>query len=195
MVTLKVLAKHTRSVELGWSLTPKVTGYTVERAEPGLSWTLLGTVPGPLFTDPTCKPNTMYGYRVTTIGLTPEESAIDQATTLPKTEFASPAEFCEKFLAPTFARDPRQRDQFAWCPEWFKHQEAAFVIESLWRSYEKHRPPDDPLEPSSDHAYWLVQIAYPLLQQLWFADATFRGCTDAHQDPPRVKPLGTLAPN
>lgn len=187
MTTLKVIAKHRNSVELGWTLTPRATGYTVERAEPGLPWTLIAKVPGPLFTDPTCKPGTMYGYRVTTIGLDPDLSDTDQATTLPRTEFANTADFFDKLLRHLFARDPERWDMFAWCPQWHQHKEAAFVMESLWRSYEAHRPPDDPLEPSSDHAYWLVQIAYPLMQQLWAQTQTFRGCAERHE--PRTAPL------
>lgn len=188
MTTLRVIAKHIRSVELGWTLTPKVKAYTVERAEPGKPFIMIAQVPGPLFTDPTCKPGTMYGYRVTTIGLAPdEESDLTQATTLPKTEFADTTEFFEVFLRELFARDPGDRETFAWCPQWHQHKEAAFVMESLWRSYEAHRPPEDPLEPSSDHAYWLVQVAYPLMQQLWAMNQAFRGCTEGHS--PRVAPL------
>jgi len=187
MTTLKVIAKHRNSVELGWTLTPKATGYTVERAEPGKQFMVIAKVPGPLFTDATCKPATMYGYRVTTVGLTPEESDIDQATTLPVTEFANTSEFFDKFLLHLFARERERGDLFAWCPRWFEHKEAAFVVESLWRSYEAHRPPDDPLEPSSDRAYWLVQIAYPLMNQLWAQTQCFRGCHDGHD--PRSDPL------
>jgi hypothetical protein len=81
------------------------------------------------------------------------------------------------------------RDTFAWCPQWWRHPEAAFVVESLWRSYEAHRPPDDPLEPSNDHAYWLVQIAYPLLARLWQPDTMFRGCDADHEEPMRATAL------
>lgn len=188
MTTLTVLAKHRTSVELGWTLVPGVGKYKVERAEPGVAWQELGVVRGPLFTDPTCKPKTIYGYRVTTIGLSPEQYDVEQATTLPNTEFSSVDEFFTKLLREVFARDPDRQEQFAWCAQWREHREAAFVVESLWRSYEAHRPPDDPLEPSSQHAYWLVQIAYPLMQQLWMLEQTFRGCIGEGHDP-QVRPL------
>jgi hypothetical protein len=80
-----------------------------------------------------------------------------------------------------------------WCSQWWRHTEAVWRLELLWRSWEAHR-----LQPTGMSA-WSVELDRHL-RELLGPDGTFRQCRSAdgdrdahHTDQPI--PAADLAPD
>ena len=58
-----------------------------------------------------------------------------------------------------------------WCPEWWKHAEAIYRLDALWRAWE-HLRLDGSLGPST----WLRDHLDPHMAQLMSPDGPFKGC-------------------
>lgn len=166
-----------------WNAAGAPTSYRITRciAPAPMEW--IAQVVGRKFIDPDCRPNTTYTYRIAATGLPAPEDDLIQVTTRPPTEFPDSRAFFRDYLAPAFARDPFSSDN-RWCSRWYEHREAAVVVNELWRSYEAHRPPDDPTVPTTERAVWLTVYAYPLMERLWSSLGGLKACNQ-HPDSPR----------
>lgn len=210
-VELKVDEVTRYTVTLKWSYTEDdpgnagevPTGYALSRSltTPGANMEMLALLPGRKYIDHDLNPATEYAYRVDTRGLTVAESDQFRLTTEPETEFTDPIAFFTGFAAAHFGRYV-ESTATNWCRQWWSHPEAHKVMNELWRSYEAHRPPDDPTDPSSEHAQWLVHIAYPLMNQLLAPEGPFKGCNardevgQGHKTPMKAAPLAhTIDPS
>jgi len=175
------------TVSLAWSreLTdPGIpSSYVVYRCVPPAPMErIAAVVSGRKFIDPNCRPSTTYNYRVAAIGLLASEDDLITVTTRPPTEYPNHVEFFHAYLSRIFARDELGQD-YRWCGDWALHPEAVEVIQALWRAYEAHRPPDDPLVPSTERAVWLTVYAYPLMEKLWAEGGGLASCSQ-HPDRP-----------
>lgn len=77
----------------------------------------------------------------------------------------------------------------AWCPEWWRHPEAAIRLEALWRAWEHLR-----LDPATGMSVWLRDHADHHMAVLLSSDGPFKGCgPSGHSDRP-LQPLPVTAP-
>ena len=195
-ISIRIVDVGRTSVALAWSRewTPggDPSSYRIFRAAPPGPMEWVAVTVGRKFTDPGCSPNTTYQYRVVTMGLPVVEDDSVQITTRPLTEYPDSVAFFHDYLSKLFARDPQGPD-LRWCPQWQEHMECRVVVNELWRSYEAHRPPDDPTTPSTERAVWLTVYAYPLMAHLWSADGTLKDCShnpdQPHHNDPVFPPL------
>jgi len=163
-----------------WNDPGAPSSYHVFRCEPPAALERIGNVVGATagarkFIDPACQPSTTYVYEVVTVGINPPESDSMTVTTRPPTEFTDGDDFFDNYLSAVFARDTEQ-DSINWCPRWREHREAVVVVNELWRSYEAHRPPDDPTTPTTERAVWFTVFGYPLMERLFNPQGGFHGC-------------------
>ncbi len=87
--------------------------------------------------------------------------------------FGNAAEFVEQFLAPMYRREAR-----TWCPQWWRHTEAAYRLTALWLSWEQLR-----LDPALGMSVWLRDHADHHMAVLLSADGPLKGCKpDTHRD-------------
>jgi hypothetical protein len=201
VITLKVVEVTRFTIRIRWTWDDdqgtgnRPTGYKLSRGKLGdpLEW--IAFLPGKGYVDYDLDPATDYVYSIETQGLPTPEVDQFQLTTEPATEFTDSVDFFAHFVSGHFGRKFAGSD-IQWCPEWWRHQEASTVINELWRSYEAHRPPDDPTEPTNERAEWLVMFAYPLMQHLFALNGTFRGCIGnidsgdfGHRNPQASQPL------
>lgn len=86
--------------------------------------------------------------------------------------------FVEEFFAPVFGRDLEAAGT-TWCPEWWRHAEAVYRLEALWRAWE-HLRQDASLGPAS----WLRDHLDHQLAVLLSSGGPLRGCSvrRGHQD-------------
>lgn len=97
--------------------------------------------------------------------------------------FHTSEQFFEGFLKHVYARDP-DNSAVIWCPRWFEHPEALYVVEELWRSWETQR-----MVPGVGEAIWLVNFFYPLMTKLTDATGGFHGCSAKKGHTPQCVPL------
>lgn len=84
--------------------------------------------------------------------------------------YESLEQFATKFLLKLFARN-LYSDAYRWCPDWWKHMEAQFALEALWRSFEFYRH-----DGKTGVANWLLHVAYPIMRLLMDPDGVFTFC-------------------
>lgn len=176
-----------------WNDPGQPSSYVVYRCIPPAAMErIAAVVAGRKFIDPNCKPSTTYEYKVAAIGLQQPEDDTVTVTTRPPTEFPDADAFFDSYLSRIFARDPRD-STLRWCPQWRQHPEVVEVVAALWRAYEAHRPPDDPLVPSTERAVWLNVFAYPLMAHLWSQTGGLKDCSQnpelRHHVDPDFPPL------
>jgi hypothetical protein len=178
MTTIATPCLTTRTtVTLTWDVNPDAQAYEVWRGElPAPPTYRCAILEGPTFIDPGRTPGTNYVYRVASIGLTPVETDSVTVRTRPATEYPSHVAFFNDYLSKVFAREIASGD-YRWCSQWNVHPESSEAIIDLWRSYEAHRPPDDPAEPSNHHIEWRTFFAYPTMMRLLDHNGCFRSCT------------------
>lgn len=190
-LTLELEDAGRTTVSLKWDRewsTDQPSSYQVYRCiAPALMERIATVVAGKRFIDPNCTPATTYTYRVATVGLPTMEDDTLQVTTRPRTEFPDMMAFFHDYLSQVFARSPHDTD-IRWCPQWQRHKEAEEVVNALWRAYEAHRPPDDPLAPSTERAIWLNVYAYPLMTHLFDSKGGLKDCSQIHGQWNHVNP-------
>lgn len=186
MANLEVVELTRTSIVLEWDFNPRAVAYRIERQDPPQrdgdpppDRLLLAAVYSGVFCDVNLTPGTRYSYLVTMMpdpAIQPPERDVEEVTrrTLPETEFPDARAFFADFMAGTFQR--RLGSVHKWCEEWWRHPEAAYVVEQLWCSYEALRPPDTPAGPTKHRAEWLVGYFYPLFDRLLSPTTTFDGC-------------------
>ncbi|HEX6681294.1 MAG TPA: DUF4913 domain-containing protein [Candidatus Limnocylindrales bacterium] len=210
MANLQVTRITRESVVLEWDFSDQATAYMVSRLGPrgvegvepedrALAACYEGT-----FCDHTLTPGSRYTYTVRMIANREIENPDDDVDEIhvraqPATEFADARAFLTGFLSTTF---PRHQDEHVrWCEEWWRHPEAAYVVEQLWCAYEALRPLDPPAFPGKHRAEWLVVFLYPLMDRLTHEQGPFAGCYGPnddvgglrHQAPMKQQPLPHIA--
>lgn len=93
--------------------------------------------------------------------------------------YSSVDAFVEDFLAVIYER-PLPNGRRTWCPQWWKHPEAAYRLQALWLSWEATRINDGAL----GSATWLVNYADPIMAVLFDVEGPFKGCSveNGHRD-------------
>lgn len=98
--------------------------------------------------------------------------------------FPDAAAFVEGYLAHAYARDVSGRAA-AWCPQWWRHDEAVGRLEALWRAWEALRH-----DPALGLSTWYRDHADHHMAVLLDPDGPFRGCSpDRGHRPREVPPL------
>lgn len=96
----------------------------------------------------------------------------------PELQYGSAAEFLEEWGLDAFACDVEGNPElFRWCPQWWRHTQAASVIDALWRAWEAARQ-----DAGNGMAAWWVYYAYPLMDRLLSLHGPFQHCRDGHTD-------------
>lgn len=98
--------------------------------------------------------------------------------------YSSVVEFVENYLSVVYRRDLSDPDEFAWCPEWFRHAEAAVRLDALWRAWEYLRRSNDP-----DMSVWFLDHADPHMRALLDPRGPFRYCRTARGHSDEMNPL------
>lgn len=113
---------------------------------------------------------------------------MEEEQTNPPTYFSSVDEFVTQFIARIYDR-PLPNGRRTWCPQWWKHAEAYYRLQSLWLAWEYMRVNDGPLGA----AKWLVSYADPIMNVLFDVDGPFKRCSveGGHQEQ-RPHPNGEL---
>ena len=88
-----------------------------------------------------------------------------------ETLYESSYQWVQDFLSALYHR--AVGSQFAWCAYWWKHDEAVYRLEALWRAWEYMRVAD----PAVGNIAWLTQYADPTMNALTQPDGCFKGCT------------------
>ena len=109
----------------------------------------------------------------------------DDQETEPVLYFPNLEEFVNQFVRYVWARK-LSPSTTVWCAEWWKHEEAQYRLEALWRSFEAMRVES----PQTGPASWLISVADPMMATLMDPTGTFRSCSSGHaaQAPLPVSP-------
>ncbi len=113
----------------------------------------------------------------------PAEPDLDDAAAGPALYYPTVHAFVRDHLAVTYRRalDGRHR---TWCPQWWRHPEAAIRLEALWRAWEHLR-----LDPAIGMSVWLRDHADHHMAVLLDPDGPFKGCSEAKGHGTRLEPL------
>lgn len=93
----------------------------------------------------------------------------------PELVFDNVAEFVHTKLAYSYRREVESGISRKWCPQWWKHEEAASRLESLWRAWEHLR-----LDPATGMSVWWRDHADPHMAQLMDPEGPFKNCSVRH---------------
>ena len=108
-----------------------------------------------------------------------EPAAEEPAEETPQLYYSSLPEFMREFFAPMFPRDVTNTPGLTWCPKWWLHPEAAYRLDSLWRSWENMR-----LDAALGTSSWIREHLDHHLPLLLSDSGPFKGCsiTKGHTD-------------
>lgn len=98
--------------------------------------------------------------------------------------YDSVVEFVENYLILVYRRDLAGPTEFAWCPEWFRHAEAAVRLEALWRAWEHLRRYGAP-----GLSVWMLDHADPNLRVLLDPRGPFGACSVSGGHSDEIAPL------
>ncbi|WP_245714106.1 DUF4913 domain-containing protein [Nocardia vaccinii] len=87
------------------------------------------------------------------------------------TVYGSVGEFVEHYLGFVYARQVEDRSDTVWCPEWWRHAEAAIRLEAVWRAWEHSR-----MNGTAGMSTWLLEHADPHMYRLFDPRGPFRYC-------------------
>ena len=107
----------------------------------------------------------------------------------PQLVFGSVNRFVVDHLAPMYRR--RIGATYAWCPEWWRHAEAAARLEALWLAWEYFRL-ESP--PTTGMSVWFRDHADPHMGVLLSPDGPFKGCSPDDGHDPHTPPLPCIEP-
>ena len=102
-----------------------------------------------------------------------EESDLEPGEDVaPSLYYQSLPEFIREFFIPMFPRDITNIPGLTWCPKWWLHPEAAYRLDSLWRSWEHLR-----LDAATGSSSWLREHLDHHLPLLISDSGPFKGCS------------------
>jgi hypothetical protein len=100
----------------------------------------------------------------------------------PRPYYPTLPDWIEQWLLPVYRRSITGHAR-AWCPEWWRHDEAVARLEALWRAWEHLR-----LDAAIGMSLWFRDHADHHLSVLLDADGPFKGCDAKHSERP-LEPL------
>lgn len=89
-----------------------------------------------------------------------------------KLYYGSLPEYIRDFFVPMFPRDVTNTPGLTWCPKWWLHPEAAYRLDTLWRSWEHMR-----LDAALGTSSWLREHLDHHLPLLLADAGPFKGCS------------------
>ncbi|MBF6248321.1 DUF4913 domain-containing protein, partial [Nocardia elegans] len=106
-----------------------------------------------------------------------------------KTVYDGVVEFVENYLSLVYRRQVTDISETVWCPEWWKHAEAAVRLEALWRAWEHLR-----MDPATGLSVWFLDHADPHMTKLFDPRGPFKYCSvrNGHKD--MLNPLPLKSP-
>ncbi|MFY0407933.1 DUF4913 domain-containing protein [Solicola sp. PLA-1-18] len=97
----------------------------------------------------------------------------------PVNHFSDVYSFVDEYLAYVYGRPvKRQRTDFRWCAQWYRHPEALSRLDALWQAFETLR-----LTPGTGMSVWWINHAEPTMTALTDTEGTFRSCDDTTHTP------------
>ncbi|MDR7170338.1 hypothetical protein J2W56_004089 [Nocardia kruczakiae] len=105
------------------------------------------------------------------------------------TYYANVGEFVESFLKDVYRRQVTDLTDTVWCPEWWKHPEAALRLDALWHAWEYLRQ-----DGQTGMSAWFLEHADPHMSKLFDPRGPFKYCSvrNGHKD--MLSPLPTNPP-
>ena len=100
----------------------------------------------------------------------------------PRPYFPTLPEWVDQWLLPVYRRSIKGHER-AWCPQWWRHDEAVARLEAMWRAWEHLR-----LDAATGLSVWFRDHADHHMTILLDADGPFKGCDPTHSDRP-LEPL------
>ena len=100
-----------------------------------------------------------------------EPAAEESAEETPQLYYGSLPEFMREFVTPMFPRDVTNTPGLTWCPKWWLHPEAAYRLDSLWRSWEYMR-----LDAALGTSSWIREHLDHHLPVMLADSGPFKGC-------------------
>lgn len=119
-----------------------------------------------VMSEPSVQPNETAEELVEVRPLNPDE---------PQNYFQSLDDFVRSFIAYIYER-PCTAATRTWCPEWWRHPEAVYRLDQLWKSWEHMRVE----QPATGPVTWLVSYADPIMSVLFDPAGPFKGCSPEH---------------
>ncbi|MFC8043052.1 DUF4913 domain-containing protein [Nocardia sp. NPDC057353] len=103
--------------------------------------------------------------------------------------YATVVEFVENYLSVVYQRQVTDLGDTVWCPEWYKHAEAAARLDALWRAWEHYR-----LDSATGMSVWFLDHADPHMAKLFDPRGPFKYCSvrNGHKD--MLNPLPVKSP-
>lgn len=100
--------------------------------------------------------------------------------------------FVENYLSLVYRRQVTDISDTVWCPEWWKHAEAAVRLTALWRAWEHLRH-----NGGTGLSVWFLDHADPHMAKLFDPRGPFKYCSvrNGHKDMLSPLPLKAPAPN
>ncbi|WP_280263502.1 DUF4913 domain-containing protein [Nocardia wallacei] len=103
--------------------------------------------------------------------------------------YSNVVEFVENYLSLVYRRQVTDLTDTVWCPEWWKHAEAAMRLEALWRAWEYLRQ-----DGKTGMSVWFLDHADPHMGKLFDPRGPFKYCSvrNGHKD--MLNPLPLKSP-
>jgi Domain of unknown function (DUF4913) len=113
----------------------------------------------------------------------------------PTPYFPTLPEWVDQWLLPVYRRSIKGPER-AWCPQWWRHDEAVARLDAMWRAWEHLR-----LDAATGLSVWFRDHADHHMTVLLDANGPFKGCDATHSDRPleplphEPPPPGTFQPD
>ncbi|MEV0335524.1 DUF4913 domain-containing protein [Nocardia sp. NPDC050717] len=93
--------------------------------------------------------------------------------------YATVFDFVTDYLSRVYSRQVTDISDTVWCPEWWRHPEAAVRLHALWQAWEHFR-----LEGGPGISVWFLDHADPHMAKLFDSRGPFKYCSvrNGHKD-------------
>ncbi|MFD4356602.1 DUF4913 domain-containing protein [Nocardia sp. NPDC058519] len=86
--------------------------------------------------------------------------------------YAGVSEFVREYLSQLYRRQVTDISDTVWCPEWWRHPEAAVRLDALWQAWEHYRMKGGP-----GISVWFLEHADPHMIKLFDPRGPFKYCS------------------
>ncbi|WP_239476470.1 DUF4913 domain-containing protein [Nocardia arizonensis] len=118
----------------------------------------------------------------------PAELMAGMAPAGPDFVYGNVVEFVEEYLAKVYRRQVVDVSGISWCPQWWRHPEAAVRLEALWRAWEYWRT-----KASIGLSTWFLEHADLQMAKLFDPNGPFKYCDARGGHQSNMNPLPLTA--
>ncbi|WP_446222995.1 DUF4913 domain-containing protein [Nocardia sp. IBHARD005] len=100
--------------------------------------------------------------------------------------YSDVAEFVKEYLSEIYQRQVTDISDTVWCPEWWRHPEAAVRLAALWQAWEHYR-----MQGGPGISVWFLDHADPHMTKLFDPRGPFKYCSvrNGHKEMLKSLPL------